>query len=185
MTQLKKEITLMQGLAMFVMTLMGTGIFVIPAIAASKMGESATWAWVIMSVLIIPVAITFARLGRQYPDAGGTAYFIRHAFGERLEGVAGWLFLASFPVGAPAALTIAAGYLSSLFGHSVELVVTMEVLILLLLLVMGLMETKASGYAQIGIATIVILVILGLWGGASPSASHLWAKVWNCGIVAS
>lgn len=176
MTQLKKEITLIQGLAMFVMTLMGTGIFVIPAIAASKMGAAATWAWIIMSLLIIPVAITFARLGRKYPDAGGTAYFIRQAFGRRLEGVAGWLFLASFPVGAPAALTIAAGYLSSLFGQGSEWIALVEIFIIVLLLAIGLMETKASGYVQLAIAVVVILVIIGLWSGASPPINQSLSK---------
>ncbi len=66
--------------------------------------------WPALIVLVFPVAIVFALLGRHYPSAGGVAHFVEQAFGPRLARVTGWLFLSVIPVGLPAALHIASGF---------------------------------------------------------------------------
>jgi amino acid efflux transporter len=70
----------------------------------------------VLILLVFPVAIVFAVLGRQFPSAGGVAHFVGMAFGSRLERVTGWLFLSVIPVGLPAALHIAAGFWQGMFG---------------------------------------------------------------------
>ncbi len=32
------------------------------------------WAWVLLFIAICPIALTFAQLGKRYPNAGGTAF---------------------------------------------------------------------------------------------------------------
>jgi amino acid efflux transporter len=46
--QLKKEISLLSGIAQLSTTLMGTGLFMIPAIAAGIAGQYTLWAWLIL-----------------------------------------------------------------------------------------------------------------------------------------
>ena len=93
MTQLKQEITLMSGIGQLSTTLLGTGLFMIPAIAAGIAGQLSLLAWLILFIAICPIALTFAALGKRYPNAGGTAYFVRQAFSERLETSVAWLFV--------------------------------------------------------------------------------------------
>ncbi|MEF1338103.1 L-methionine/branched-chain amino acid transporter, partial [Vibrio rotiferianus] len=85
MGQLNKDITLVSGIGQLSTTLMGTGLFMIPAIAADIAGHFSLWAWIVLFVAICPIALTFAQLGKLYPNAGGTAFFVRKAFNPKLE----------------------------------------------------------------------------------------------------
>ena len=115
MSGLKKDLGLWQGMGLLATSLLGTGIFVVPATAASLAGGASLWAWVLLIVLVLPIAFTFARLGRRYPHAGGAPHLIGLAFGNGAERFSAFLFLAVLPVGLPAALTIAAGFWHALF----------------------------------------------------------------------
>jgi amino acid efflux transporter len=79
-------------------------------------GDNSLWAWPALILLVFPIAIVFAVLGRHFPSAGGVAHFVNMAFGSRMERVTGWLFLSVIPVGLPAALHIATGFGQALFG---------------------------------------------------------------------
>ncbi len=63
MSSLKKEITLVGGIGQMSTTLLGTGLFMVPAIAASLAGQQMLWAWWFLLVTVCPIAITFAMLG--------------------------------------------------------------------------------------------------------------------------
>ena len=107
MSALKKDLGLWQGMGLLATSLLGTGIFVVPATAASLAGGASLWAWLLLIALVLPIAFTFARLGRRYPHAGGAPHLIGLAFGNGAERFSAFLFLAVLPVGLPAALMIA------------------------------------------------------------------------------
>lgn len=96
MSGLKQELGLAQGIGLLSTSLLGTGVFAVPALAALVAGNNSLWAWPILIILVFPIAIVFAILGRHYPSAGGVAHFVGMAFGSRLERVTGWLFYRSF-----------------------------------------------------------------------------------------
>ncbi|HEX5841222.1 MAG TPA: amino acid permease, partial [Pseudomonas sp.] len=110
MSRLNQELGLLQGIGLLSTSLLGTGIFVIPALAATAAGEASLWAWMLLIALVLPVAFTFAQLGRHFPHAGGAPHLIGRAFGARMERLSALLFLAVLPVGLPAALNIASGF---------------------------------------------------------------------------
>ncbi len=107
---LKQELGLGQGVGLLSTSLLGTGVFAVPALAALVAGDNSLWAWPLLILLVFPIAIVFALLGRHFPSAGGVAHFVDMAFGPRLASVTGWLFLSVIPVGLPAALHIATGF---------------------------------------------------------------------------
>ena len=122
MSGLKQELGLAQGVGLLSTSLLGTGVFAVPALAALVAGNNSLWAWPALIVLVFPIAIVFAILGRHFPSAGGVAHFVGLAFGPRLQRVTGWLFLSVIPVGLPAALHIATGFGQALFGwHNEQL----------------------------------------------------------------
>lgn len=109
MSGLKQELGLGQGVGLLSTSLLGTGVFAVPALAALVAGDNSLWAWPLLILLVFPIAIVFALLGRHFPSAGGVAHFVDMAFatsGQRHR----LAVLSVIPVGLPAALHIATGF---------------------------------------------------------------------------
>src|SRR5437899_12907283 len=83
-----------QGAALYVGAVIGTGILVLPAIAAETAGPASVLAWLALVLVSFPLALTYAGLSRDRPDAAGFAGAIERAFGPRGGAAAGWIFLA-------------------------------------------------------------------------------------------
>ncbi|MGE6106528.1 L-methionine/branched-chain amino acid transporter [Aeromonas sobria] len=156
MSSLKKDLGLWQGMGLLATSLLGTGIFVVPAAAASLAGDASLWAWGLLIVLVLPIAFTFARLGRRYPHAGGAPHLIGKAFGAGAERYSAFLFLAVLPVGLPAALTIAAGFWHALFELGELTLWAIQLLTLLGVFLLGLRGARSSGNLQLLIALAIV-----------------------------
>ena len=171
MGELKKEITLISGIGQLSTTLLGTGLFMVPAIAAGIAGHLSLWAWGLLFIAICPIALTFAQLGKRYPSAGGTAYFVRQAFDKRLEKSVAWLFVSVIPVGIPAAIALAAGFLQQLLPETINSAMLAQILTVALLMAVNLSGTKSSGRLQTVIALSVFALVAAFWwkGGLSTN----------------
>lgn len=163
MSRLNKELGLLQGVGLLSTSLLGTGVFVIPALAATAAGEVSLWAWLLLIVLILPMAFTFAQLGRHYPHAGGAPHLIGRAFGARMERLSAFLFLAVLPVGLPAALNIASGFWHALFALSDLAVLAIQLATLGIILLLGQRPARTSGSVQIAIALAIVATIALIW----------------------
>ncbi|MEK1908477.1 MAG: L-methionine/branched-chain amino acid transporter, partial [Pseudomonas sp.] len=173
MSRLNKELGLLQGIGLLSTSLLGTGIFVVPALAATAAGGASLWAWLILIVLVLPVAFTFAQLGKHFPHAGGAPHLIGRAFGPRMERLIAFLFLAVLPVGLPAALNIATGFWQAVLpiGRGEALLIQFATLGAMLLL--GQRPARASGVVQGLIALAIIgTVALVWWVGDLPLHSQ-------------
>lgn len=166
MPRLKKELGLWQGIGLLATSLLGTGIFVVPATSAALAGPSSVWIWLLLIALVLPIAFTFARLGRRYPHAGGAPHLIGLAFGPGAERFSAFLFLAVLPVGLPAALNIAAGFWHALFAMNDWSLWAVQLLTLGGVLLLGLRGAGSSGSLQLLIAgAIVVMTVLIWWLG--------------------
>ncbi len=171
MSRLNKELGLLQGVALLSTSLLGTGIFVVPALAATAAGEASLWAWLILIALVLPVAFTFAQLGRRFPHAGGAPHLIGRAFGPRAERLIAFLFLAVLPVGLPAALNIATGFWQAVLPVNRGEALLIQFATLGAMLLLGQRPARASGLVQ-GLIALAILgtVALVWWVGDLPLA---------------
>lgn len=115
MPQLKATISWLQGSAMTVGAVLGSGILVLPVATALLAGPASLVSWLLMGILAIPLAMSLGYLGAKYPEAGGIAAYARRAFGTQAGNITGWLFLGTVPLGAPIAALIGANYLGALF----------------------------------------------------------------------
>lgn len=68
MSGLKQELGLGQGVGLLSTSLLGTGVFAVPALAALVAGDNSLWAWPLLILLVFPIAIVFALLGRHFPS---------------------------------------------------------------------------------------------------------------------
>ncbi|MGP3594094.1 L-methionine/branched-chain amino acid transporter [Vagococcus sp. WN89Y] len=163
MSGLKQELGLAQGIGLLATSLLGTGVFAVPALAALAAGDNSLWAWPVLIALVFPVAIVFAVMGRHFPSAGGVAHFVGMAFGPRLERVTGWLFLSVIPVGLPAALHIAAGFWQGMFGWQGAQLLLVELGTLALIWLVGTRGAGSSANLQSIIAGLIVALIVAIW----------------------
>ena len=143
--------------------MLGTGILVLPAIAAATAGPASVLAWVALVVLSVPLALTYAALARQRPDAAGFAGAIERAFGREWGGVAGWIFLAQTPTGFVVAALIAGGSAAGAFGGGRDAAFLGGAALVLLAFGLNLVGLRVSATAQavaVGIIALVIFVVI-------------------------
>ena len=115
MPALRKVITLRYALALYVSSVVGPAILVVPGIAAKVAGPASLIAWLVLSLASYPFAYTFASLSARRPESGGVYSFAKESFGFEVSTVTSWLFVLYFITGAPASTLIAASYLGYAF----------------------------------------------------------------------
>jgi len=111
-SSLHKEVTLRYATALYMSSVLGSGILILPGLAAQKAGPASLIAWVGLSLVSYPLAYTFASLSSRRPESGGVYSFAREAFGQSAATSVGWLFLLWYAAGAPAVTVVAASYLA-------------------------------------------------------------------------
>jgi amino acid transporter len=92
--------------------IVGSGIFVLPAVVAATMGASAIIAYVICAIAAGLIALSFAQAGSRVSDPGGAYAYIEVAFGPFAGFLSGVLFW--FGAQAIAAAAVAAVFAGSL-----------------------------------------------------------------------
>ena len=172
MSRLNQELGLLQCVGLLSTSLLGTGIFVVPALAATAAGAASLWAWMLLIGLVLPIAFTFAQLGRRFPHAGGAPHLIGRAFGARLERLSALLFLAVLPVGLPAALNIASGFWQAVLPIGQGAALLLQLATLGAMLLLGQRPAKASGILQGTIALAIIGTLALIWWLGELPLSH-------------
>ena len=92
-------------------TVIGSGIFIVPAETLRQSGGSAGLAlfvWLVGGVLSLLGALTYAELGAMKPDAGGIYVYIKDGFGPMAAFLYGWVMFLAIGPGTVAALSVAA-----------------------------------------------------------------------------
>lgn len=93
--QLKRSIGVF-GLTCAVINMtIGTGIFVLPALAAEHMGNAALFAFLVCGFLIFLIALCFAETGSRFSVSGGAYTYIEFAFGNYAGFLANIIFVTS------------------------------------------------------------------------------------------
>jgi amino acid efflux transporter len=115
---LRKAIRLRNAVALYASSVLGSGVLVLPGLAAQIAGPASIIAWILLSVASYPFAFTFASLSARRPESGGVYSFAKEAFGVQVSTVTGWLFGLWVITGAPAVTLIAASYLGYAFPLS-------------------------------------------------------------------
>jgi APA family basic amino acid/polyamine antiporter len=99
--------------------IIGSGIFLNPAIVAQRVGSARLimLTWVLGAVIALLGAFIFAELGARRPAAGGGYVYLREAFGPLPAFLYGWALLLAIATGAAAAVAVTfASYAAPLLG---------------------------------------------------------------------
>src|SRR6266487_6966599 len=90
--ELPRELNVWHGTAIVVGTIIGSGIFLVPAemMQAAGTARLVYLAWTVGGLLSIFGAMTYAELGAMKPEAGGEYVYIRDAYGPLPGFLCGW-----------------------------------------------------------------------------------------------
>ncbi len=149
-------------------TLLGTGVFILPQMTVDVAGKGALWAWLALTITIIPVSLIFGKLASVHPHAAGPAYFTEKAFGRTLGHTVGLIFLFVVPVGSPAAILITFQFVDALFPVSGLRRLFSELVLISGLFIIGRQGLRVSAKVQFGL-TLAVVTIVGILFGALTS----------------
>jgi amino acid efflux transporter len=165
---LSRQIRLPQAVALYVGSVLGSGVLLIPGYAADDAGPASVLVWLLMSLLALPMALTLGILSSRHPDAGGVSAFVRRVFGPTAGAVTGWLFLASVPIGATVAALAAASYMQVALHLSHGAAIGIAALILAAGLVNNYLGAGFLGRSQVAISGAIVLVLAAAVAVAAP-----------------
>ena len=195
MSRLRRGLGPLDGAAIVVANVVGTGIFLTPAFIARRVPDATAFVglWVLGGVLAVVGALAYAELAAMRPRAGGEYVYIREAFGPLAGFLSGWTSLIAGFSGAIAASAVGfAVYLDRLVpgAGSTEAILTLPLgvpglavtvspraLVALAVIagftavhVRGLVAGRFAqqGLAWLNVATILALVALGLLADPEP-----------------
>jgi amino acid efflux transporter len=168
---LRKVITVRHAVAIYISSVLGAGILVIPGLAAKTAGPASIIAWILLSIASYPFAYTFATLSARRPDSGGIYSFAKESFGPKLSTITAWLFVSWVVFGAPA-ITLAAGsYIAFSFPLTRPEVFAAALVIVLLAYVINFQGIRLSGRVQVAVVTIIILLLVAGVVASSPKVT--------------
>jgi len=195
----------LQGAALTLGALLGTGVISLPALAAEAAGPASLVAWAALLLVSVAFAASFTALGSRYPDGGGVTTYVRRAFGDGASTAVGWSFFLTIPIGAPVAAGFAAHYVADALDRGRGTALLATALILVAVTVVNWFGIEVSARTQLVIAgvlaTVMVVVIVlslpyaradnltpfaphGVAGVGKAAAMLVWAFVgWE--IVAS
>jgi APA family basic amino acid/polyamine antiporter len=200
--KLIRGLTLMDASSIVIGTVIGTGIFIVPAYMAQAVRTPLLVfaVWIVAGFLSLAGALTYAELGAAFPAAGGEYVYIREAYGPLFGFLYGWTY---FLVGKTGSLaTLATGfalyladllplhrvyfrYEYSFFGNPAAVTVSDQALVaigvLCFLSVVNIFGVVTGGRLQsfltaLKVGVILLLVVLGLTighGSVSNFSTHL------------
>ncbi len=163
-----RQIRLPQAVALYVGSVLGSGVLLIPGYAADAAGPSSVAVWMLMSLLALPMALTLGVLSSRHPDAGGVSAFVRRVYGPTAGAVTGWLFLASVPIGATVAALAAGSYVQAAAGLSPTAAIGIAALILGAALVNNYLGAGFLGRSQVAISGTIVVVLAAAVAVAAP-----------------
>ncbi|MBC8079196.1 MAG: amino acid permease, partial [Gorillibacterium sp.] len=165
---LKSTIGMPQAISLYIGAVLGSGVLIVPGLAAQIAGPASLLAWGLMTLLVLPMALSMGLLSARYPNAGGVSHFVTLAFGPRTGSLIGWFFLMSVPIGGPIVALTGAGYLTAALGMGEGARVIFAILMLVIGLLINLIGMKVVGRVQVAVVIAIVSVLLLAIVGALP-----------------
>jgi len=166
MKELERDLGLPSVLAISIGAMIGSGIFILPALALEIAGPAVVLAYLLAGLLVVPAALSKSEMATAMPEAGGTYIYIERGMGPLLGTIAGvgtW-----FSLSFKGALALVGGvpYLLLLFDLPLQPVALGLATLLILVNVVG---AKQTGRLQLAIVVVMLAALGWFAAGSAPS----------------
>ena len=180
------RIGLALGSALYVASVLGTGILLLPTLAARAAGPATLVAVGAVLLASVPLAATFAALATRHPDAGGVSTYVRLALGATAARMTGYWFFFGVCVGSPVVALLGAQYVVAMLGGAPWQVPVVGAAFLVPPLVVNAIGLRLAGPVQLALTGALVVLVVGVVlvslpaadaGDLVPFAPHGWAGV--------
>jgi APA family basic amino acid/polyamine antiporter len=176
-----RRIGLFSGTMMVVGGIIGSGIFLNPALVAERVRttELTLLVWVLGGAIALIGALVFAELGARRPVAGGGYVYLRDAYGKLPAFLYAWTLLLVIATGAIAAVAVTfAGYSATLMGYGPAAHLPLAVGAILTLSAVNYVGVRPGAITQniftvLKLTALAILIGTGLAVPGSPAGVTL------------
>jgi len=165
---LERKLGVVSVIIISLSAMLGSGLFVLPALAMLDMGGPGIWlAYVVAALVVLPGAISKSELATAMPTSGGSYVYIERTFGPLLGTISGLGLWATFLLKASFALIGFKAYLW-VFDDLVGISIDVEIAALALLVaivgvnILGVEKIKKV-QAPIVTGAVGFLVIICIW----------------------
>jgi len=191
--ELSRDLEVSHASAIVVGTIIGSGIFLVPAEMMQAVGSAKLvyLAWVVGGALSFFGALTYAELGAMKPQAGGEYVYVRDGYGPLAGFLYAWTW---FVIAKPASVaTVVTGLVRilgtfSVFAFFSSNVVSAPIAVTwgqvvaiaaaILISFLNYIGVKKAGEFQLVFTMLKVVIILGIvvvcFGGARNVAGHGW-----------
>ncbi|MCF8059760.1 MAG: amino acid permease [Bacteriovoracaceae bacterium] len=164
MKKLERRLGLGAVVSISVSAMLGSGIFVLPGIAATTTGPSVWLAYILASLSVLPAALSKSELATAMPTSGGTYVYLERTFGPIVGTISGLGLWLSLLLKATFALMGFGAYLKVL-APQVELVPTSLSILAFICILNILGVGKVSGILM-AVVGLCIALLTGISVGA-------------------
>lgn len=170
--KLERQLGLTSVIAISMSTMLGSGIFVLPGLAAAKTGPSVWLAYLVAGLCVIPAGLSKAELATAMPTSGGTYIYLDRAFGPMVGTIAGIGLWLSLLLKAAFALVGFAAYLYVLAAVPLKPVALVFLLAVVGLNIVGIIRVSQVQLVLVGLA-LAGLAALSILGAFSYDGARL------------
>ncbi len=181
MADLPRKLSLFDGAALVVGSVIGSGIFVVPRLIAQRVPEPGLVIaiWIFSGLLVLCGALTLAELGAMFPESGGLYIYMREAYGPFWAFLYGWtVMLVAMPASIAALTTAFLLYVGQFVTMSVWVEKSVGVAVLVALAYVNARGAKLGAGVQnlftvLKVGGLAALVVLAVVTGRGAAANFL------------
>lgn len=171
-----RRVGLFSGTMSVVGGIIGSGIFLNPAIVAQRVGSAGLTmvAWTLGAVVAVLGGLIYGELGHRLPKAGGTYAYLRAGISPLVGFLYAWGLLLIMSTGAAAAVGYTfASYAVNLFGIDPGRTTVIAAGAIAIFTVINLFGVQFGAWAQNGfvlakLGALALLIVAGLFVGGEP-----------------
>jgi basic amino acid/polyamine antiporter, APA family len=170
---LRRELGLLDAVAIGFGAIIGAGIFVVTGVAAGIAGPAFLAGLFIAGIAAAANALSSAQLAAEYPQAGGTYEYGYRVLNEWAGFVAGWMFLASKIAAAGTVALGLAGYIDALVpGLQPRPIAVGAIIVFTILNYFGVRRSSTANLIIVAVSLAALLIFVGA-GAASFRVANL------------
>ena len=172
MKTLQRQLGLPSVLGISMGAMLGSGLFVLPGLAAAQTGPSVWLAYLVAGFCVLPAALSKAELATAMPVSGGTYVYIDRAFGPLASTVGGIGLWLSLLLKSAFALVGFGAYLRVLTDLSST---SVGIALLAAIVVLNILGVRKVGKMQLWVVLLSVagLIALSIWSIGSFQGDQL------------
>tara|TARA_B110000503_G_scaffold53054_1_gene85219 strand:+ start:92734 stop:94932 length:2199 start_codon:yes stop_codon:yes gene_type:complete len=160
--KLERSLSLSSVIAISLGGMLGSGIFVLPGLAAAQTGPSVWLAYLLAAICVLPAALSKSELATAMPSSGGTYVYIERAFGPLFGTISGLGLWLSMLLKSSFALVGFGAYMLVLVDLDESYIKYIAIIFLAFIFVLNITGAKKVGRVQLYIVTVSVLFLIAL-----------------------